>query len=122
MKAKRKRIRKIAQYKDNIKPIIGIGATYSIGSDCYPYTIVSINKSGKTIGLTGDLYEANKNGAIPFDYYANQDYVYTSVPVTKDNVSYATLRKNGYFYFKGSGSKHGAIIIGHRRHYSDPSF
>ena len=111
-RAKRKRNRKPAVY-DGAIPVIGIGATMSVGSDCYPYTVTSINKSGKTITAVQTWPNHDSEGKIT-------GYVESFEPGAG---SVFTLRKNGTFYQKGSSIKYtGALHIGHRTYHQDPHF
>ena len=119
---KKKRIKKDAVYADNIKPEIGMGVTCGSGSDRYPYTVVAINKTGKTIKITSDSYQFIRNvpEKIVFDRYEGH-YEYTS----HMGVEYAreySLRKDGHFYPKGSKARYGAAYLGSRSYYQDPSF
>ena len=106
-----KRNRKPAVYANNIVPVVGMGATYGIGSDRYAYTITTVNKTGKSI----KVIQCNP--------------IFTDGKITGYDESYEpgvgttfTLRKNGYFYAKGSKAKYGALVIGHRSYYMDPHF
>jgi len=76
------------------KPEIGMGATYSIGSDRYAYTVVEILRKGRTLLIQRDV----PNGQV----------------VT------ATLRGDGQY--RPRGSKCGHVALGVRRTYMDPGF
>ena len=106
-----KRKRKAAVYANGIAPVVGMGATYGIGSDRYSYTITSVNKTGKTIKAmpANPIFENGKLLGFDESYAAGEGTVYT-------------LRKDGYFYAKGSKSRYGALVIGHRSYYMDPHF
>lgn len=103
------------------KPEVGDGATESVGSDCYPYTVVKVSESGKTIWLQRDSFRrADSNG--PFT--ESQSYVYERCPEAP--LRKATLRKDGRYRMAGqssSGSMRGCTVsVGHRRAYMDPHF
>ncbi len=96
--------------------VVGMGATYCIGSDCYPYTVVEVI-SQKKIVVTGDEYKP----AVGFEYYGNQIYDYTPQPNGHRKV--LTLRKNGRWIPQGSPMKGSCgFAIGSKRAYRDPSF
>jgi len=95
-------------------PRVGEGATYSIGSDSYAYTVSRVNASGKTIWLKKDRTRATKDS----DYYSHQSYVFIPDPNAREEK--ATLRKDGYYRFVGSSC--GSINIGSRHQHLDPSF
>jgi hypothetical protein len=95
-------------------PKIGMGFTYNSGSDRYASTIVSVTKSGKTIEVVTDDYLGIGTG----DYYGSQTYVYTNRGGT--GTRKFKLTKEGYWRL--SNSKWCGGNVGHRNHYSDPSF
>ena len=102
-----------------IVPEVGMGATYEIGSDCYPYTIVEVINE-KTIVVQEDKYEADSSDG-KYDYYSNQKYTYK--PNLDASKKVYTLRKNGCWIKKGEKMRNWGILhIGHRNAYSDPSF
>ena len=100
-----------------IVPEVGMGACGGFGSDCYPYTIVSVSKDGKKIEVTSDDHKP----APGCDYFTNQVYTYTS-NMNGQRTLYR-LRKNGRWVKDGEPMRGGAsITIGYRRYYQDPSF
>lgn len=44
------------------QPIVGDGATYRIGSDCYPYTIVEVVSPRKVMVQRDEYRRTDKNG------------------------------------------------------------
>jgi hypothetical protein len=102
------------------KPVVGMDCTMCVGSDSYPYRIVSISKSGKVI----ELKELDHTPAEGFDYYANQKYTYkpfanhpdNDMPVTIAKMSRAK-GKAGNWYSGGS-----RVFLGKARYYQDPSY
>ncbi len=106
---------KISQVAEliNNKPEVGMGATISAGSDCYPYTIIDVNKTGTKIKVQRDNYEPAEG----YDYYDNQVYNYSSNP--NGCIYEVSLRKDGKWKIVNGTSN---VRIGHRSHYSDPSF
>lgn len=103
-------------YKETV-PEIGMGATMPVGSDRYPYTIVSVSDNKKIIVVQADDYTATKDS----DYYSNQKYTYASNP--KAEMETFKLRKNGAYVREGESMDRGSRLwIGERRAYSDPSF
>lgn len=82
---------------DQIKPEVGMGATYCCGSDKYPCTIVRVSSSGKTFWMKEDSDRGTK------------------------------LEKEMRVHFNpGRGWIYGdakfGVIVGKREHYLDPNF
>tara|TARA_R100001163_G_scaffold29743_1_gene23637 strand:- start:111 stop:476 length:366 start_codon:yes stop_codon:yes gene_type:complete len=114
----------------NVEPeiFIGQGVTYSIGCDCYPYSIINI--SGDIVTIQRDNYKPTAN----FDYYNDQKYVYYANPegATESIKLYydkpckeqrwIRVYKNEKTGRWNKGSRSGFFNIGHRRFYQDPSF
>lgn len=99
---------------NGVKLVVGIGATMSIGSDRYPYTVVGFTKSGKTLTVVRDNFTADKEGG--HDYYGNQKWVYTP----RDPINAETARwssKMSCYQIKGT-----RLRVGEREAYQDPSF
>ena len=92
---------------------IGDGATRVVGSDCYPYTVIEINKDKTRIKIQSDNYELAEG----FDYYSNQVYNYFSNP--NGIIEELSLRKDGRWKEVGGSYTYG---IGRRKYYQDPSF
>ena len=98
-------------------PTVGMGATVGIGSDCYPYTIVSVSENLKTVIIQKDNYKPAKG----YEYYGNQVYEFT--PNETGSIEVWTLRNHGRYVRKGDKKGDGYYLtIGERRAYSDPSF
>jgi len=97
---------------------VGMGATKSVGSDCYPYTVIKVQSNGNEIHAQRD----NSISAEGSDYYGTQIYTYTPNPDSE--VEIFTLRKNGYFVKKGRPLKYywDSLSLGGRKCYRDPSF
>ena len=94
-------------------PIIGIGATYYIGSDSYAYTITRISKSGKSFWMRMDGYRA-KNGSNRLS--ETQEYEYTPDP----HGPIRQVRWSARYERWKCGPA--IVALGHRRTYFDPSF
>jgi len=92
---------------------VGQGATYSIGSDSYPYTVIEMSANGRTIVLQKDTTER----AVPGD--PTSEWVHKRNPEGK--TMKATWRPR-LGYYRESGSKCGHITLGSRVYYLDPSF
>jgi hypothetical protein len=95
-------------------PVLGMGVTEGIGSDCRPYTIIEIHKEGKELVIQADSFVRVDNNGIS----ETQVYEYTrngegeKVTLHRNHKgNYGQLGKRGYYY-----------VIGQRRKYSDPSF
>lgn len=110
-KKKTRKVKKAAVYANGIIPVVGMGATYSIGSDRYAQTITAVNKTGKTIMVvhSNPIYKDGKIEGYDERYEPGTGTVYT-------------LRHNGYFHAKGSKAKYGYLSIGTRNQYMDPHF
>lgn len=101
----------------------GMGATRHFGSDCYPFTVVKVNKSGKTIVVQEDSYRPSETmKAHGKGIFGTQDYVYERNP-EGDKMTF-TWRKNGTYQLKGIPTRsYGCCLhVGTRRYYYDPHF
>lgn len=90
-----------------------MGATYSIGSDRYPYTVIEV-RSPKTIVVQGDKAKPTKN----HDPYGEQSHLF--VPNANGEKRVFTKRKNGGWYEKGSPMGYGRLRLGERHKHMDP--
>lgn len=90
-------------------PVVGMGATYSIGSDMYPCTVIAVMRNGRTIRLSHDTIKGRGKLFVP-----NMN------PVDECEVIVATLRSDGRYMERGTN--YGFIRLGKRRNYHDPSF
>jgi len=98
-------------------PQVGMGATYSVGSDRYACTIRKISESGKTIWLSPD-----DDKLISGDPMSEQQkYTYETVwEIGERDWLKATLRQDGKYRL--AGSKSSGVTIGVRATYRDPCF
>jgi len=95
---------------------VGDGATYQIGSDRYPYTVVEILTGKRIVVQRDDAVRTDKNG---FSEIQTWEYS-TNESASKEII---TLRKNNLWYKMGSpGKGSGFFTIGRRAMYQDPSF
>jgi hypothetical protein len=90
---------------------VGQGATYHIGSDRYPYTVVEI-LSPRSVVLQEDNYRCTD--------YNSQTYEYTPNPDASRTI--VTLRKDGVWRKKGDTKGSGYFGFYGRNAYQDPSF
>lgn len=99
---------------DGIK--VGVGATYRVGSDCYPYYVSSIN--GTIVGICRAKTSGYSNGqaiVAPFD------------PNSKTE-SYRKIYRNAWYECDKDGNlvvphrKAFPLCYGHACSYLDPSF
>jgi hypothetical protein len=93
---------------------VGLGATMGVGSDCYPYTVQSWTKYGKTISVTRDSYSPDKENG--YDYYSNQVYTYKTMPDAPREIARWSTRQQCYLV---NGTR---LHVGERRAYQNPSF
>lgn len=98
------------------KPTVGQTGTRSIGGDCYPVEVISVNANGKRIAVREML-------AVPapgHDFYSNQVYTYRPDPSAR--IELYSLRKDGRYHKVGNGMGTGSIVLGAPRFYQNPSF
>lgn len=95
-------------------PTVGMPATWSCWTDCYPAHVSWVSRSGKTV-RTRDAKYAPGPG---HDYYGQQNYVITPDPEGCEQTW--TLRKDGRWRLKGATSPR--LSLGQARRYQDPSF
>ena len=94
---------------------IGVGATKSVGSDRYPYTVAEI-VSPKKIKVQADSYRrTDSNG-----FSESQTYEFSPNPDAR--IVVLTLRKNGQWVEQGESMNGSRYYIGTRNAYQDPSF
>jgi hypothetical protein len=91
---------------------IGEGATIGYGSDCNPYTIIEISKSGLKAKIQSDNYEKAEG----YDYYSNQKFEYSRNE--NGGIVEISLKKDGRWKTRGNSP----VGIGFRKRYSDPSY
>lgn len=94
---------------------VGDGATYYIGSDRYPFTIIEIVSDKKVI-LQRDHYRRIDNNGLS----ENQTYEY--FPNSYAERIVVTKRKNGRWYKQGESMGAGQYSLGVRRAYQNPSY
>jgi len=94
--------------------VIGDGATYFVGSDRYPYTIVEISKTGKTVKVQRD--NAKNTVAWP-----DQEWKFTANPDAP--IETLTKRSDGAYRQKGTRKCRGVgWNLNGRDKYLNPSF
>lgn len=97
----------------NPRPEIGMGVTWSVGSDRYPGTIIDISASGKRITFQEDIAtRTDTNGMSEL-----QTYTFQANPLGE--IHTASLRKDGRWRITGSKM---TISLGIRGKYYDFSF
>ena len=96
-----------------LPPAVGMGATYSVGSDRYAVTIIEVSKSGKQIVVQDDIMKRiDTNGMSEM-----QEYEYTPNPQGSTRKFY--LNKSGRWQeSKGSAR----LTVGFRRAYYNFSY
>lgn len=103
-------VRRIKKNQKPILPIVGMGATISVGSDAYAYTVISVSPTQKTCILQEDIAKRiDTNGQSE-----TQEYEYTCNPNGKEKT--ARLTKYGWV---SEGHK---VTLNLRSAYRDPSF
>jgi hypothetical protein len=79
------------------KPEVGTKGRYSIGSDTYPITIISVSKSGKTIQARVENFKAGPG----HDFFGVQNWIIEENPNGRIETftwhpSNQSYRQNGY--------------------------
>lgn len=101
-------------------PVVGMGATYCIGSDRYAGTIIHVHKNGRELAWQADSVQ-NVAPASERQWGGTQKYEYQSNPQAE--IEIYTLRKNNRWVQKGRPIRgYGNLWIGERDHYMDPCF
>jgi len=91
-----------------------MGATLSVGSDAYPYTVLKIKE--KYLWAQRDSFKMAEGG----EYFGNQIWdCYRNLCAP---VELYTLRKDNRWRKKGDSLKAGPLYVGFRRPRQDPSF
>lgn len=89
---------------------IGDGATYSVGSDRYPATVIA--KTAHTVTVQDDLSTAGPG----HNYFGAQNWLFSPNPNGRTMVARWSAKRNG---FVANGHK---IHVGARGAYQNPSF
>lgn len=87
------------------RPAVGKPATYQIGSDYYPYTIIAVSPSGAKVTIKGDRV---CGGGVLFEAAAGNE----------EDIRVAHRNKDGNYRV----GRCGWLTIGERLHRMDPSF
>jgi hypothetical protein len=98
---------------------IGTGATYRVGSDSYPATVIGWKeyKSGARVGEVRDILVQTDIATVSGGQWPDVDYEYTPNP--DGRVLTFRRDKKNRFILLGGGS---GLSIGTRRRYNDPHF
>lgn len=97
------------------EPVVGMGATLSVGSDAYPYTVIEVRSKTTLVARRDNYRRIDKNG-----YGGNQEYEFTPNPTATPEIF--TFRRNGRWIRKGSSMRGSPLRLGKRNAYSDPHF
>ena len=96
---------------------IGTGVTQSVGSDCYPFTVIDVIDA-RTLRVQADRAIVTRPMV---EYGDTVEYAYE--PDLEAACYTITLRKDGRWRTKGSSMRDRCTFhVGHRRQYYDPSF
>jgi hypothetical protein len=97
-------------------PKTGDGCCYHIGTDRYPYTVIKVSESGKTIWIQEDEFNLVKGSR------QSEQQKYEFTPNPNGRIMKVTRRQSGAWVPSGgSGSSNGYVTFG-RYAYLDPSF
>lgn len=91
---------------------VGMGATLAVGTDRYPYHVVKISPSGKTIHIQRADFKAGKG----HDYFGSQKWDITSNP--KGQIEVVRKRKDGRYRTPNDLP----VWFGKADAYQDPTF
>ena len=92
-------------------PKVGEHCTKIIGSDRYPYEVVEVSKSG----LQCKIRKLDVKPAEGFDYFSNQEYIYSS----NENNSVEIIKMNNKGVYTNNKMR---IKFGIANYYQDPCF
>lgn len=101
--------------RERVDIVVGSGATYSVGSDRYPYTVVEILSARRIVVQADDYQRIDTNG-----FSESQKYDFRNNPSGPKVV--LSLRRNGRWCEVGQSMSVSGYHLGHRSAYSDPSF
>ena len=100
----------------NKQPELNMECSYGVGSDRYPCTIVTMNKTRKTVTTRDASYKrTDSNGQSE-----SQSYTYEANP--NGRLQDWTLRKNGRYVRRGEPLYAQALSLEGYRAYQDPCF
>lgn len=105
-------VKTINKLTDSKLPYVGMHATISYVSDCYPYEVIEVSKSGKRISIRRlDTRAVNTDPGEDqkYEYYSNENFI----------VKKASLRKDGYWKLEKSST---VVTLGYAKKYIDPHF
>jgi hypothetical protein len=108
-----------------LAPIVGMGMTYHIGGDSYPYTVVRVSPSGKTFWAKPDRYRVTGD-VEPSEHRSRSVIVEVDTDVEdEEELIKVTWRKRGHHKRWGwqiPNNSHVRISLGVRSHKRDPHF
>lgn len=103
-----------------VQPVVGMGATITIGSDSYAATIIGIYKNGREVEVQRDTAKIVSGSRLD----GTAEYIYEKNPLYPMEVYTMRKTKHGVLWSpRGVSSRHGPhLTIGVRESYYDPSF
>lgn len=94
---------------------VGMGATYVVGTDRYPATVVKVGPKTVTVSMDSVKPVGELHGVTQFGFTSNEP--------TSENTKVFTLRQNGKWVQKGAPMKSTCTLyLGDRSYYLDPHF
>lgn len=101
------------------QPYVGMGVTYGIGSDCYPYSISRVI-SPKKVAIRPHIHRPDPDKP---QGYEHNNWIINPYPIKDSTETIISLRKNGRWKRVGDSMKDpGGFFLGRMRFYQDPSF
>jgi hypothetical protein len=94
---------------------VGQGATYGIGSDRYPHTVIEVVNETRVVVQADNYRRIDNNG-----FSEDQTYEYAPNPLACRII--VTRRKDGAWRKQGDNSGSGVFSFHGRNAYQDPSF
>jgi len=98
-----------------VVPTVGMGATYFVGTDRYPYHVKEVI-SAKEVVLQGAHGRRTDNNG------QSESQQYEITPNPEGETVTVTLRKNGRWIKKGEPLGRSCYLLGEAQKYLDPSF
>lgn len=103
----------------DVIPVVGMGATWAVGTDRYPYRVVRVSEDGKRVWVKQvECKRIDQRGP----YTENQEYDYGYIIEGTPEREFS-LRSDGHWIEKGEDRKSGCpLYLGYMNAYRDPSF
>jgi hypothetical protein len=98
-------------------PQVGDLASYGHGGDSYPYTVINVSPSGKTVTLQARSYKCTHNNSFAV---AEKSALTWENP--EGEILVVRQRRDGRYYAKGSYARQPSVHFGTATYAQDPHF